>query len=36
MGYAMQQIAKAKEMFESGIISDAEFQEMKAKIISHA
>jgi hypothetical protein len=36
MGYAMQQIAKAKEMFESGVISDAEFQEMKAKIISHA
>jgi hypothetical protein len=32
----LQQITQAKEMYENGIISDAEFQEMKAKIISQA
>ncbi len=36
VNHALQQITKAKEMFENGVISDAEFQEMKAKIISQA
>jgi hypothetical protein len=32
----MEQIASAKSLLDSGAISDAEFQEIKAKILSHA
>ena len=29
-------LEKAKKLFETGVISDAEYQELKAKIISKA
>jgi hypothetical protein len=32
----LEEIQKAKELLDTGVVSDAEFQEMKAKILAGA